>query len=316
MHESGLRALLIEEDGEATIDHAHLVELVTINLLKNEANKSAFKLRKYSLQQRVLQYAQDGKLQLVRQYGAVDPERRSILVGEAVDMWEEFRRFLTRARDQDIHEWDDIERENFVKAFRYIRGQTIANSRFIATTANNVASKDMHTNWAPASSTHGVSIVGDEAVLQAEADSWISTAPSVSWADKVVAWVHLGDEKQLAPFNATPRIGDQIYNELGERLGVALFTRLRRLGFPTVELKEQARMHPELAEFPNSHFYASTLRNALSTDNATARGGQSLATVSFWHVRRYSRTAITSASSHQGPSQHHKAFQEYVSCEP
>ncbi|KAA6414990.1 MAG: hypothetical protein FRX48_01741 [Lasallia pustulata] len=58
VHDFGLRALHGEEDA-AAIDHAHLVELVTINLLKDEANMSAFKLRKYLSQQRVLQYAQE-----------------------------------------------------------------------------------------------------------------------------------------------------------------------------------------------------------------------------------------------------------------
>lgn len=49
--ETSLRALLGEKKAEATIGHTHLIELITINLLIEAANKSAFKLCHYSFQQ-------------------------------------------------------------------------------------------------------------------------------------------------------------------------------------------------------------------------------------------------------------------------
>lgn len=87
----------------------------------------------------------------------------------------------------------------------------------------------MRTNWAPVDTNHGVIVVDDEAGMEPGADAWISVAPSTPWFRKIVAWVMVGDEKQLAPFIASPTTGKEIYNELGHRLGVARPTRTIKL---------------------------------------------------------------------------------------
>ncbi len=57
------------------------------------------------------------------------------------------------------------------------------------------------------------------------------------------------DDEQLSP-TVISVSGQLSYNEHTATLSNALFTRLRHAQFPTIQLKEQNRMHEVLAEWP------------------------------------------------------------------
>lgn len=107
-------------------------------------------------------------------------------------------------------------------------------------------------------------VIQDEAAMELEPNVW---CPIVKLAahDKIKGWVMVGDGLQLPPtvFSAT---GKPKYNKHKPTLRSALFTCLRRQGFPTAELLEQSRMHEALARFPAHTIYGIKLRNGPNTN--------------------------------------------------
>ncbi|CAK9088365.1 unnamed protein product [Durusdinium trenchii] len=100
-------------------------------------------------------------------------------------------------------------------------------------------------------------LVIDEAAQVVEPGPWIPLA----WGPKRMILV--GDEKQLPATVLHPRARD-------EGLGISLFERFVKdnivsHGNGFVQLDEQQRMHPSIAEFPSRCFYDGTLTNGPAT---------------------------------------------------
>lgn len=64
----------------------------------------------------------------------------------------------------------------------------------------------------------------------------------------------LGDERQLEPTNTSAK-GKVEFNPFSGRLSLPFLTRLKRQGFPCVELKEQHRMSYHISRWPSATFY-------------------------------------------------------------
>ncbi len=131
------------------------------------------------------------------------------LTGPEVDMWDEFRRYFDLLQTTPVHEWEDEDRQNFRKAYRYIRRKVVALSRFLVTTTNNAVCGDIHGSFAVDAA--GVIVIQDEAAMEVESNACVPLVKG-NWVQKTVGWVMCGDEKQLAPTVFSGH-GGKSYNE-------------------------------------------------------------------------------------------------------
>ena len=93
----------------------------------------------------------------------------------------------------------------------------------------------------------------DEACKDREIDT-LSTLLHPDWRAKITGMIMLGDERQLEPTNTCAK-GRVQFNPFNERLNIPLLSRLKREGFPCVELVEQHRMNHHISAWPSKNFY-------------------------------------------------------------
>ncbi|KAI9878700.1 MAG: hypothetical protein M1830_010793 [Pleopsidium flavum] len=253
-------------DQKQDAEEADLVLLSVINSVKNDTAQKTFELNKFSLRNRVLEVAGKHSLRLIRAYGVGDDVDGQMdgPTGPEVDMWDEFRKYHTRVMEEPMQTWEDDDRENFVKAYRYIRRQVISLSHLLVTTTNNAACEDVRGSFG-GDEAIGVVVIQDEAAMEIEPNAWVPIIKG-QWAHKIVGWIMCGDELQLAPTVLSGQGGNS-YNEHAATIRNALFARLRVQYFKTNELLEQNRMHAAVADGPNKLIYGGRLRNGPATRN-------------------------------------------------
>ena len=93
----------------------------------------------------------------------------------------------------------------------------------------------------------------DEACKDREIDT-LSALLHPDWRAKITGMIMLGDERQLEPTNTCAK-GRVQFNPFNERLNIPLLSRLKREGFPCVELVEQHRMNHHISAWPSKNFY-------------------------------------------------------------
>ncbi|KXT08633.1 hypothetical protein AC579_6564 [Pseudocercospora musae] len=185
---------------------------------------------------------------------------------EQVDFWSVLRQCMKEAADGSFHWADQGQVKRYNMAYERCKAHYLAHVRMVCTTTGNVRCSDIVENWAAnkhGTETKGIVVVLDEACKDNEIDS-ISALLHPEWRDKIHGMVMLGDERQLEPCN-TGASGRMVFNPFNDRISIPLMSRLKREGFPCVQLLEQHRMSHHVAEWPFKQFYPPGMRNGPST---------------------------------------------------
>jgi senataxin len=164
-------------------------------------------------------------------------------IGSEIDMWEKLRECM-RACEAGEFDWKDPNAVTaYEQCYKACKGHLIARSRLIVTTTGNVGCSDIQENWAQDKHglyCKGVVIILDEACKDKEIDT-LSALMCAGFRHKVTGMVMVGDDRQLEPTNTSAK-GNVQFNPFHERSNIPLLSRMKREGFPCVELVEQHRM--------------------------------------------------------------------------
>lgn len=128
--------------------------------------------------------------------------------------------------------------------------------RLVCTTTGNCRSSDIVDNYARNRydvECAGLCVVLDESAKDREIDT-LSALLIPDYRHKITGMIMLGDERQLEPTNTSAK-GSVTFNPFNDRLSIPFLTRLKRQGFPCVELKEQHRMSCHISSWPSAEFY-------------------------------------------------------------
>lgn len=146
----------------------------------------------------------------------------------------------------------------------FLKKSVIAESKVVAATSTSWLHKELWSSWAQQSDSRGVVVQFEEASADLEAHT-LAVMGGPPWSNKIKATILSGDLAQLGP-TVTSKQGAGQMNPFAGSLHLTLFERLIKLGFPNVHaLKEQRRMHPDIAAFPNDDSYFGELRNGPAT---------------------------------------------------
>ncbi|KAK4554491.1 hypothetical protein LTR86_008345 [Recurvomyces mirabilis] len=154
------------------------------------------------------------------------------------------------------------DRAAYTESYANCKRHFLAHQRLVCTTTGNVACTELALSWAIDDDDLGVRCAGVLLVVdEACKDQEIATLSSIFVKKhKLVGVVMVGDEKQLEPTVSSQGKG-LIFNHFPERAGIPLLSRLKRGGFPCVELVEQHRMNFHVAKWPSKVFYDDKLRH-------------------------------------------------------
>ncbi|WEW58688.1 hypothetical protein PRK78_004156 [Emydomyces testavorans] len=175
-----------------------------------------------------------------------------------VNMVHELKRYLEKMETEDPKTWEEDDKRKLRYSFKVVSQSIMAKARIVSSTNNNLAGELIRQYFG--TDAKAVVLFRDEDSKELEASGWVGIT-KMACSDKIKGIVLGGDTKQLRPtvisHTSTPR-----KNEFSAQLTVSFPERLKQVGFPSVQLVEQHRMRPELAEFPNRRVYNGLMRNA------------------------------------------------------
>ncbi|SMR51281.1 unnamed protein product [Zymoseptoria tritici ST99CH_1E4] len=227
-----------------------------------EEGKVKGTVKEYSIMQALIRTAEHGGF----------PDGRPMGVGMS-HHWAHLKKMIASYR-QDKRTLKYSRSQADFRAYMDCKEELIRRNRFMVTTTGSVRSSEMvgkketafrngfPGNWykfAGGASRKGVIVLVDEATSDLEINVW-SGIVCENWAHAVQGVFLFGDHKQLRPPNKSADRKIQ-YNYYLKRLDISLPNRLKREGWPCLELKEQYRMHACLSDFPNRMVYHGELRN-------------------------------------------------------
>ncbi|KAI7476554.1 hypothetical protein KC351_g9390 [Hortaea werneckii] len=184
-----------------------------------------------------------------------------------VDAWAELQEMIQRI-DDEAFDWDsEDDRRKLRHCYKHCYHHLIALTKVVSTTTGNARADPLRESFASGlygQEVKGVVVIVDEAAKDLEINIFNAVFEQ-AWNCKVSGLICLGDEEQLKPTN-TCAFGPVQFAEFRRRGDISLPKRLIAEGFQSVvHLKEQNRMHPDVAEFVNKSVYKGVLRNAPAT---------------------------------------------------
>ncbi|RMX95154.1 hypothetical protein D0867_13599 [Hortaea werneckii] len=186
---------------------------------------------------------------------------------DQVDAWAELQGMIQRI-DNESFDWDnENDRRKLNQCYKHCYHHLIALTKVISATTVNARAEPLRENFASGlygQEVKGVVVIVEEAAKDLEINIFNAVFEQ-AWNCKVSGLICLGDEQQLKPTNNCACDPVQ-FAEFRRRGDISLPKRLVAEGFQSVvHLKEQNRMHPDLAEFVNKYFYKESLCNAPAT---------------------------------------------------
>lgn len=239
-------------------------DVFDLEMIRSELHSSSDKysqFKDFGLAQQVLNAAHKGEKTLIEQLGREQP----------VDVWQVLRQCLDDAQ-AGTFDWNNkLAVQKYQQSYDACKAHFMSKQRLVVTTTGNVRCDDIVNNFA--SNKHGVECKGmivilDEACKDREIDS-LSAILHPDWRAKITGMIMLGDERQLEPTNTCAK-GRVQFNPFSERLNIPLLSRLKREGFPCVELVEQHRMSHHISSWPSKNFYGSGMRDGEGTKGTLA----------------------------------------------
>ena len=153
--------------------------------------------------------------------------------------------------------FSELEKLKRKKLWEFLRRAAVRETRCIVTTVNNLHNDLMKGNVAYGAK--GIVMIIDEATTLTEPSFWGAVIQCITTERVEAEWggVHpvkviilAGDPEQLCPLvTSGPK------NEFAEQLKVPIYLRLLNGRVKAVDFKQQARMHPQIAMYPNERFY-------------------------------------------------------------
>ncbi|KAK3678272.1 hypothetical protein LTR78_001567 [Recurvomyces mirabilis] len=179
-----------------------------------------------------------------------------------VNTWDVLQKCI---KDRDAGTFDmqsSEDRAAYSESYAKCKQHFLAHQRLVCTTTGNVACTELALSWAVDDDDLGVRCAGVLLVVdEACKDQEIATLSSIFVKKhKLVGVVMVGDKKQLEPTVSSQGKGS-IFNHFSERASIPLLSRLKRGGFPCVELVEQHRMNVHVAKWPSKVFHADKSRH-------------------------------------------------------
>ncbi|KAI7188034.1 hypothetical protein KC316_g6627 [Hortaea werneckii] len=167
--------------------------------------------------------------------------------------------------DNESFDWDDEnDRRKLNQCYKHCYHHLIALTKVISATTVNARAEPLRENFASGlygQEVKGVVVIVDEAAKDLEINIFNAVFEQ-AWNCKVSGLICLGDEQQLKPTNNCAYDPVQ-FAEFRRRGDISLPKSLVAEGFQSVvHLKDQNRMHPDLAKFVNKCFYKESLCNA------------------------------------------------------
>ncbi|KAI7182729.1 hypothetical protein KC363_g8613 [Hortaea werneckii] len=184
-----------------------------------------------------------------------------------VDAWAELQEMI-QLIDDEAFDWDsEDDRRKLRHFYKHCYHHLIALTKVVSTTTGNARADPLRESFASGlygQEVKGVVVIVDEAAKDLEINIFNAVFEQ-AWNCKVSGLICLGDEEHLKPTN-TCAFDPVQFAEFRRRGDISLPKRLIAEGFQSVvHLKEQNRMHPDVAEFVNKSVYKGVLRNAPAT---------------------------------------------------
>ncbi|KAI7266628.1 hypothetical protein KC343_g4392 [Hortaea werneckii] len=250
----------LEKDNQESVEFDILVDHMNRKInLKAEARQHGFRA---AVMETAIQGTKNGSLKIHHWN-----RHRHKHLKDGVDAWAELQEMIQRI-DNEAFDWDSEDnRRKLRHCYTHCYHHLIALTKVISATTGDACADPLRKNFAfglYGQEVKGVVVIVDEAAKDLEINIFNAVFER-TWNCKVSGLICLGDEEQLKPTN-TCAFDPVQFAEFRRRGDISLPKRLVAEGFQSVvHLKEQNRMHPDIAEFVNKWFYKGSLCNAPAT---------------------------------------------------